>query len=127
MTVIVAVTTVEPVLLAVKLPMFPVPEAPRPIDGVSLVQLYDVPVPEKVIALTLSPLHAVTSDGSVTDGVGLTVIVNVLDVPEHPLYTGVTVIVAVTGVLPVLLAVNDPMLPVPLAARPIDAVLFVQL
>jgi hypothetical protein len=35
--------------------------------------------------------------------------------------------VAVTGAFVVLVAVNEPMLPVPLAASPIDVVLFVQL
>ena len=41
--------------------------------------------------------------------------------------TGVTVIVAITGELVALVAVNAAILPVPLAARPIDVVLFVQL
>lgn len=40
---------------------------------------------------------------------------------------GVIVIVAVTGVLPLLMAMNDGMVLVPLAASPIDGVLFVQL
>lgn len=40
---------------------------------------------------------------------------------------GVTVMVAFTGVLPVLIAVNDGMVLLPLAARPIDGSLFVQL
>ena len=66
-----------------------------------------------------------------TVGVGLTVIVNVIGVPVHvtpPLvYEGVTVIVAVTGVVPVLVAVKLEILPEPLAARPIDGKLLVQL
>ena len=41
--------------------------------------------------------------------------------------TGVTVIVATTGDDVALAAVNDAMSPVPLAASPIDVVLFVQL
>ena len=41
--------------------------------------------------------------------------------------TGVTVIVAVTGTLVILITLNDAILPVPLAARPIDGVLFTQL
>jgi len=40
---------------------------------------------------------------------------------------GVTMIVAVTGVLPLLTAVNEAIFPVPLAARPMLVVLFVQL
>ena len=56
--------------------------------------------------------------------------VNVLLGPEHDtppfVNVGVTVIVAVTGDVPVLIATNDAMSPLPLAARPIDVVLFVQ-
>ena len=40
---------------------------------------------------------------------------------------GVTVIVAVTGEVPLFTAVNAAILPVPLAARPIEGVLFTQL
>ncbi len=42
-------------------------------------------------------------------------------------YEGVTVIVAVTGDVPVFTAANEAMLPLPLAASPIDGVLLVQL
>jgi hypothetical protein len=66
-----------------------------------------------------------------TVAVGLTVMVNVIDVPLQftpPLLnTGVTIIVAVTADVPVFTAVNDGILPVPLAANPMDVVLFVQL
>ena len=41
--------------------------------------------------------------------------------------TGVTVMVAVTGAVPAFVAVNEGILPVPLAARPMEGVLFVQL
>jgi hypothetical protein len=62
-------------------------------------------------------------------GVGFTVMVNVRGVPVHSVppfrKLGVTVIVAVTGALVVLVAVNEAMLPVPLAPRPIDVLLFV--
>jgi hypothetical protein len=44
-----------------------------------------------------------------------------------PGITGVTVTVATTGAVPVLIAVKAPISPVPLAPRPIDASLFVQL
>jgi hypothetical protein len=53
--------------------------------------------------------------------------VNVWAVPVHPVATGVTVIVAVIAVVPVLTAVKEPMFPEPLAARPIAGLLFVQL
>ena len=41
--------------------------------------------------------------------------------------TGVTVMVAVTGVLPVLMAINDGMVLVPLAPNPMDGLLLIQL
>ena len=56
--------------------------------------------------------------------------VKVFDAPGQltpPLvYVGVTVIVAVTGALVVLVAVKLGILPVPAAASPIDVVLLVQ-
>ena len=60
-----------------------------------------------------------------TTGVGFTVIVKFLEEPVQALADGVTVIVAVMGALALLVATKDAMLPVPLAARPMDAVLFV--
>lgn len=42
-------------------------------------------------------------------------------------YVGVTVIVAVIGAFVLLVVVNEEILPVPLAARPIAVLLFVQL
>ena len=65
------------------------------------------------------------------EGIGFTVIVNVLDVPVQVkpalVNVGVTVIVAVTGVLPVLTAVKLAIFPVPLAANPMDDAVLVQL
>ena len=61
---------------------------------------------------------------------GFTVIVKVCDVPIHetpPLMNnGVTTIVDITGEVPVLMAMNEVMSPVPLAARPMLVVLLVQ-
>ena len=54
-------------------------------------------------------------------------IVNCCDAPEQLLAEGVTVIVAVLIDAVALVAVKDAILPVPLAARPIEASLFVQL
>src|SRR5687768_11665254 len=48
-------------------------------------------------------------------------------VTDALVYEGVTVTVAVTGVVPLLTAVKAAIFPVPLAARPTDVVLFVQL
>ncbi len=63
-------------------------------------------------------------------GVGLTVIVNVLVEPAHPtaLYVnvGVTMIVATTGIVPALIAVNAPIAPDPLAASPMPGAELVQ-
>ena len=66
----------------------------------------------------------------VITGVGFTVIVKVCGIPlqETPfnVFTGVTEIVALIAVVPVLVAVNAAMLPVPLAARPMAVLLLVQ-
>jgi hypothetical protein len=56
-----------------------------------------------------------------------TVMVNVIGGPGQPAAVGVTVIVPDIGVEPALVAVNDGRLPVPLAAKPMAVLLFVQL
>ena len=53
--------------------------------------------------------------------------VNVWAAPGQPAADGVTVIVAVTGAVPVLIAANEGIFPLPDAAKPIDVLLFVQL
>ena len=53
--------------------------------------------------------------------------VNVSVPPEQLFADVVTIMVAVTGVVPVFVAVNAPIVPVPEAANPIDVLLFVQL
>jgi hypothetical protein len=85
-----------------------------------------------VTAFVADPVQTIWSGIGLTVGVGFTVMVNVLDGPVHVTFPavvnlGVTVTVAVTGELVVLTAVNEPMLPVPLAARPIEGRLLVQL
>ena len=60
-----------------------------------------------------------------TVAVGLTVILKGTGFPVHPFAVGVAVTVAVTTVVPALVAVNDAMSPTPLAARPMDVVLLV--
>ena len=52
--------------------------------------------------------------------------VNVDGVPVHPFALGVTLIVDVTGEVVAFVAVNDGIFDVPLAARPIVVLLFVQ-
>lgn len=129
----VAVTGTSPLLIAVKDGMLPLPLAANPMEVVLLVQLYTVPatVPEKFTAAVGALLHTTWLATAFTVGAGFTVIVNVFAVPVHVLpplvKEGVTVMVAVTGVMPAFNAVKEPIFPVPLAASPIDGVLLVQL
>ena len=53
-------------------------------------------------------------------------IVNVFGVPTQPFALGVIVIVDVTGAVPVFVAVNVAISPLPFAAKPMLASLFVQ-
>jgi hypothetical protein len=57
-TIMVEVTAVEPVFVAMKAAILPVPLAARPIDVLLFVHVYDVaPVPEKLIAVVEVLLH----------------------------------------------------------------------
>ena len=58
-----------------------------------------------------------------TVAVGYTVMVNEMGGPTQPLAVGVIVMVAITVVMPELVAVKDGIFPVPLAASPMDGVL----
>jgi hypothetical protein len=77
--------------------------------------------PAQTVAACVAPIRV---------GVGLTVMVKVCGVPlqETPfsVFTGVTEIVALIAVVPVLVAVNAVMLPVPLAASPMFVLVLVQ-
>ena len=88
-------------------------------------------LPLKVTAVVAAPLHSVWLAGTFTLAVGFTVMVKVLLAPLQvipPLVNvGVTVIVAVTGVLPALTAVNDGIVLVPDAPSPMLVLLLVQL
>src|SRR6185369_10053332 len=105
-TVTVAVTGVVPALAAVYAPMSPAPLVPKP-TLIELLQLNVVPDtgPLKLIAAPLAPLQCVRLATVVTVAVGLTVTVNVVGVPAHPLAVGVTVTVAVIEAVPALAAV----------------------
>ena len=111
----------------------PLAAIPVTVAVLSLVQLYTVPgtLPVKAMVVMAFPEQIVCDDGVATaSGVGLTVMVKLTGVPLQLtllVYTGVTVIVAVTGALLVLVAVKLAILPVPLAARPMDGSLLVQL
>jgi hypothetical protein len=88
----------------------PMPVAPLVVwvmEGVRAVLIHTVGVEEA--ALTVLP--------------GFTVIVNDVGLPVHPLAEGVTVTVPVMDVVPLLVAVKDGMLPVPLPPKPIDVLL----
>jgi len=131
-TVMVAVSTVEPGLAAINEAMLPVPLAASPIAGVLFVQLNTVPgtVPVKLTAVVAVSLHNSWLPTAATFGVGFTVMVNVVEAPVQVVAPfvneGVTVMVPLMGARPVLVAVNEAMLPVPLAARPIAVLEFVQ-
>ena len=83
----------------------------------------------KLTADTGVLLHNTWSPGLTTCPVGFTVIVNVLAAPSHVtepfVKCGVTTIVAITGKVPLLVAVNVDMSPVPPDPRPIMVVLLV--
>jgi hypothetical protein len=135
--VIVKVTVTGALVVLVSVPvMLPVPLAAMPVTAVVLsrVQLYVVPVtlPVSTIPVIAFAEQIVCAAGVATAfGVGFTVIVNVRGVPVHSVppfrKLGVTVIVAVTGAFVVLVAVNEAMLPLPLAPSPIEVLLLVQL
>jgi hypothetical protein len=84
-------------------------------------------LPVRTIVVIGMAEHTVCEAGVATAfGVGLTVIVKVIGIPKHPFAVGVTVIKAITGATPILVAVNEGMFPDPLAANPMDGSLFVQ-
>jgi hypothetical protein len=128
-TVIVAVMGDVVGLIVINDGMFPVPDAPKPIDVLLLVQVYTVPAtgPLMVTAAVAEPAHTAWLAIAFTDGVGFTVMVKVTAVPLQPAADGVTVMVAVIGAAVPLVAVKAGILPVPDVARPIAVLLFVQL
>ena len=74
-------------------------------------------------------LHTTWSEGSFTWPVGFTVIVNVSGLPGQDtvpfVNVGVTVIVAITGAVPELVAVKDAIFPLPDAGSPMPGAEFV--
>jgi hypothetical protein len=82
------------------------------------------------MAALVPPLQTTTSLTAFTVVGGFTVRVNVVGVPTHVipplLYVGVTVIVATSGELVLLLAVKGGMLPVPPLINPIPVFELVQ-
>ena len=86
-------------LIAVKVAISPNPLAGSPIDGLSFVQVINAPLTAvaKWMVEIVEPLQATWFTGSVTAGIGFTVIVKVFDGPGQPFNSPVIVIVAVTG------------------------------
>ena len=106
----------------------------RPVVGSVLVQVY-VEVPPVLIVekgiFTSSPLLTTISTVGFTCAVGFTVISKGIAGPVQltPPFSnvGVTVIVAITGLVPVLMAVKAGIFPIPEAAKPIEVKSLVQL
>ncbi len=128
-TIIVAFIGVNPVFIVVKFGILPFPVAAKPIDGVSFVQSKVVPftLPVKRTMPLAMPLHFTRLAIELTFGRGFTVILNVLDKPVQLLADGVTVTVAIIGVKPVFIAVNDGMELLPEDAIPMLVILEDQL
>ena len=75
-------------------------------------------------------MQSVWLETEFTVGIGFTVMVKVVGVPVQVtpalVNRGIAVMLAVTGAVVALVAVNDPILPVPLAASPIVVLSLVQ-
>ena len=99
-----------------------------PTGGVQFQVITTPAVPDVMVTGKLALLEQIVWSGieNCTVGAGLTVMVNVFGVPEQPRATGVTVIVATTAVVPLLIAVKAAIAPAPLATNPMEGVLFVQ-
>lgn len=106
--------------------ILPDPLDANPIVELLFVQLYTVVLrlPEKITGLVMPPAHRTWLDGIDTVGVGFTVMINVSDIPTQPAAVGVTMITASTEDTPVLIALNAPTFPIPLAARPTEVFVF---
>lgn len=127
-TVIVAVTGTRPVLTGIKEAIFPLPLDARPIEGLLFVQVKLVPAtgPEKLMIPVGTLLQTMWLAGRTTLGVAYTTNEKVVELPGQIPFMGVTTIVAITGALVVLIAVNDGIFPLPLVGSPIDGSSFVQ-
>jgi hypothetical protein len=120
-----------PPLVAVNDAILPVPEAARPVAVLVFTQVNVSPLtgPENETAAVPVPLHTVWLEPDsvpVMAGVGLTVMLKLWGVPPQPPAEGVTVMVPATGDVPLLVPVNEAMLPLPDAPRPMAVLLFAQ-
>jgi hypothetical protein len=79
----------------------------------------------KLIAAVDDPLHNTWLATAFTVAIGFTVMVNVIGAPVQPFApVGVTVMVAAVALVNVLDVTNDGIFPLPLAAKPMDGLLF---
>jgi hypothetical protein len=114
----------QPVLVDVNLKVavpFEIPVTTPSLETVAMASLLLTHVPPMVgDKVTVEPIQIVPPPPD-TEGLGFTVILNVIGVPVHKtplLVEGVTLIVATISVVPVLTALNGLIVPVPLAAKP---------
>ena len=81
-----------------------------------------------ILIVAIAVLEQMVCEGpAVIIGVGLTAMVKVLDAPVQPFSIGVTVIVDMLVTAPLFCALNAGMLPLPVAASPMDGLLLVQM
>jgi hypothetical protein len=114
-------------LAAVNDPIVPEPEDAMPTAVVLLAQAYVVfeRALVKLMALVATPSQMDWFGMLTMSGVGFTVIENVLKEPAQLLENGTIFIRAVTGRVDRLLAINEPMVPEPAVAIPIEVIVLV--
>ena len=128
-TVIESVTGVIPVFNpmeeGIKLPV----ESFNPMVLIELTHEKEVPgtFPEKKMIPPGWLLHTVSFGTGFTDGIGLTVRVNVFEIPVHPLAVGVTVILLLTGTEVLFMVVKAGIDPVPERLIPVLSFELIQL
>ena len=94
----------------------PTPLAPKPMAGLELVQAYVKPGSPVKTTETLAPAQAAKLPGLFIIGLLMTAMLKVCGEPEQPLAIGMTVTIALPGLVVVKL-----ILPEPEAAKPILA------
>ena len=98
-----------------------------------MLQLYESTFVEGPLYIFVEPGQILLLPVMEQIGVGFTVITKLSGLPGQvacglpPILNGVTVMIAVTAVEPVLIAVNEGIFPEPLPASPMEVVLLVQL
>lgn len=122
-TVMVPVISFGVGLANVKVPILPVPAAPKPMPILSLLQLKIVlgTIPEKVTGSAIRNSHLDWSATWITLGIGFTRTEKLVEGPKQVLVKGRTVNIDVMGIPPTLVALNAGILPLPeLASKPIS-------